>query len=381
MQCTADAAPRHSISVVIPTYRGSEKLLELVKSILKCNSHPAEVIVVADEPDPRVISELSKIQVDPLPLKLVVRGERRGKVSALNEASSVATGDILVFLDDDVLIEDSKFFEKISSAMEGCDILDIKKVIVGKGLLAKLVYMEYTAYNFVSKLMAKLAGRTIAINGAAFAVKRGAFELIGGFKPCLAEDLDFALRSFVRKCRFGYLDSTYVLNYAPSSWRHWFRQRKRWAVGFASWLKENYRTILRAIREMPHILIPCIILALPSLLTMSVAMSFYNFTYPKATYVALLSLALFIRELLPLTAAVSVTILVKYTLTTLLLGIIMVTVGALQLVMARLTRMKPYVYLIPLYLLFYQAIWFTVLVAGFVRVLAFGNERVDDWVV
>ena len=376
MQRTANL----SISVVIPSYRGGGGLVELVRDVLRCNEPPHEVVVVVDDPDPAALEELSRLDGNGR-LKLLVRGERRGKVSALNEAARAARGDVLVFLDDDVRVPDAKFFDKICEAMRSCDILDIKKVIVGRGLLSKLVYIEYTSYNFVSKLMARIAGRTIGINGAAFAVRREAFELVGGFRACVAEDLDFALRSFFRGLRFGYLDSTYVLNFAPRGWRHWFKQRKRWAVGLALWLRDNYRALLRAIKEVPHVVVPALILLMPSLLTLTVALALPGPLYYKATYVALLSLATALREALPVSAVLSATLLIKYTVATILLAVLTVAVGALQLAMAKLTGMKAHVHLIPAYLLLYQPVWLTILIAGMVRVYIFGSERVEDWVV
>jgi len=369
-----------TVSVVIPTYRGGNGLVELVRGLMNCNARPLEIIVIVDDPDREALNGLLTEFSDPS-VKVFLREGRQGKVSALNEALKLVRGDVVLFLDDDVRVDDPRFIDKVAEAMKSCDLLDVKKVIVGKGLLAKLVYIEYTAYNFASKMMAKLAGRAIAINGAAFAVKRRAIDEIGYFKPCLAEDLDFALRSFVKGCRFSFLDSTYVLNYAPSSWTHWLKQRKRWAVGLASWLRENYRVLLRAVREVPHVIIPGIILTLPSLLTMIVALALHGMLSKKATYAALLPLSSLIRELIPVTAAVSISLIMTYTVTTLAFAFLLLSLGVLQYVIAKVTGLKPYAHLIPVYLLFYQTVWLTILSVGLIRVLIFGDERVEDWVV
>jgi len=368
------------LSVVIPSYKGGSRLLRLVESLLKCEGKPTDLVVVVDEPEESAVEELSRLCAKGS-CKLVVRRSRLGKVSALNEALALARGDVVLFLDDDVAVEDPLFLKRIVREMEDCDIADIKKVVVGRGLLAGLVYIEYVAYNFASKMMAKLARRTIALNGAAFAVKREALQALGGFRRRLSEDFDFALRAFLMGLRFKYIDSTYVLNYAPSSWGKWLKQRKRWAVALASWLKENWRALLYAARRMPHVLVAGLVVSLPSLLTTGLALALYNLAYAKAAYAILLPLASLLREAIPFAALFTVTLHVTYAATTLALALLVAALGLLHVAVSKHVRMRPRAHLLPVYLLFYQPLWLTVLLAGLVRVLLLGDEKVDDWVV
>ncbi|MEM0024805.1 MAG: glycosyltransferase family 2 protein [Thermofilaceae archaeon] len=373
----AEALP---VSVVIPSYRGGKRLVELVESLIRCNDPPGEIVVVVDDPDPETLQALKSLSSS-VPMQLLAREGRRGKVSAVNEAVKLAKCDTVLFLDDDVLIEDPHFFSKVYEAMRDCDLLDIKKRVAGEGLLAKLVHIEYTAYNFASKLMAKLARRTIAINGAAFAVKRSALESVGSFRPRLSEDFDLALRLYLKGCRFSFLDSTYVLNYAPSSWTHWLKQRKRWAVAFASWLRENFWTVLKVLVRMPHAILPGLLLSMPALLTTAVLMGLRDFAHVKLAYALLLPLSSLARFLLPAAAALSITLHVAYATTTLAILIFIVAFAVANSIIARLMGMKPHTCITPIYLLVYQVLWLTILLVGLIRVFVFNNERVEDWVV
>jgi len=243
------------------------------------------------------------------------------------------------------------------------------------------VYMEYAAYNFASKLMAKLAGRTVAINGAAFAVRREALQALGGFRRRLSEDSDLALRAFILGLRFKYIDSTYVLNYASSSWGKWLKQRKRWAAALASWLKEDLRSLFSAVRRMPHALVPGLIVSLPSLVTTALALTLYNLAYAKAAYAILVPLASLLKEAVSFAAAFTVALHVTYAATTLALALLVALLGLLHVAISKHVRMASRAHLLPVYLLFYQPLWLTVLLAGLVRVLLLGDEKVDDWVV
>ncbi len=363
-----------SITVIIPSYRGGPNLVKLARRLLEGSYRRAEVLVVVDEPSGGLLEELSSIGG----CRIIARGWRLGKVSALNTALKLSRGELVVFLDDDVAVEDPEFLRKIAEAMEGYDVGDIKKVVIGQGLLAKLIHVEYVAYNFASKLMAKAAGRSIAVNGAAFAMRKKAVEELGSFSPVVSEDFDIMLRSFRAGHRFTYIDSTYVLNYAPTSWSKWLKQRKRWAIGVALFVRENFRELCGAFAKMPQALIPGLLFSLPSLITSMLVTLLRNQLYGKAAYVVLLSLSSLLEKLVPAAAVITVGLHLTYVVPVLLTAVLL---ACLHCAAARIIRVKAYVYLYPLYLLVYQPVWFTILMAGFLRVLLFRKTNVEDWVV
>jgi len=364
------------VSVVIPAYRGGRELVQLVERLLSDGYPRKEVVVAVDEPLPVVLEALEK-----LGCKLLVNNGRRGKVHALNEALKVTDGEILVFLDDDVAVEDEGFLRKIAEAMRSCDVADVKKVIVGRSLLAKLVYIEYVAVNFAGMLMARLSGYTVAFNGAAFAIRRRALESIGGFPATLTEDFDLGLRCFLHRLRYTFVDSTYVLNYPPASWREWYKQRKRWAVGVSDWLRRNYRVLLRAVGGMPHVLLPGLVLLLPSLVTFSITLILYNLTHFKAAALLLIGLSSLVSQLLPLATLVTLNIQLVYLLTALPLLVPLLVFTAWHVAAARRLSMRSEAHLYPVYLFFYQVLWLVILLAGLVRVLVLKRTDVEDWVV
>lgn len=372
------ASQGRKVSVIIPSYRGSERLVRLVKRVASLPYEDKEVVVVVDEPLREVAEELRRIGG----VKLILRPKRGGKVSALNEALRESSGEVVIFLDDDVYVEDDRFIEKVLKAMEGYDIADIKKVIVDTGgILSKLVYIEYASYNFASKLMARAARRTVAVNGAAFAVRRKALDEIGYFRPSISEDFDIALRSFKAKHNFTYIENTYVLNYPPSDFRKWFKQRKRWAIGLAAWLEENFADALKTLLRMPHAVIPGLLLALPSLSSALITFVLSNHVYEKTAYLFMLTLSSLVAQALPFASILLLNIQLIY----------LVKAGAIltaffvflfwQFAASRAVKMKSYLYLYPVYFFVYQPLWLTILLAGFIRVIVLRRKSVEDWVV
>jgi len=70
---------------------------------------------------------------------------------------------------------------------------------------------------------------------------------------CSSGDLDMGIRSFKEGIRFKYLEDIAVQTRIPSSWRMWFKQRKRWGVGTALFLKEYFRDLVRIVRKYPRV--------------------------------------------------------------------------------------------------------------------------------
>jgi len=371
----AAQVPRDSI--IIPAYRGDSRLIELAKRVL-ADPYPAkELVIVLDEPLASVAQQLAELQG----CKLLISPVRMGKVRALNRALKESKGDILILLDDDVLIEDEGFISKIANSMKRYDLADIKKVIVGDSLLAKLVYIEYVAVNFASKLMAKYAGRTLAINGAAFAIKREVLEKLGGFPATLTEDFDLGLKCFISGCSFTYIEETHVLNFPPDSWGEWLKQRKRWAVGVADWLRRNFHAILTAVVAAPHIIIPSLLLLVPSIATFALTLALYNFSVYKALLLALLLLASAVSQVIPVATALTVNVQLLYLVTTTPLLVALAVFALWHAAASRSLGLRSRVLYYPLYLFVYQTLWLVILLAGFFRVIVFRKTSVDDWVV
>ena len=87
------------VSLVIPTYKRQADLRECLRSVFDLESLPYEVIVV--DSNSRDGTEELK---NSFPIKFISTEEKRGHPSAMNLGISLANGDIVAFLDDDVVV-------------------------------------------------------------------------------------------------------------------------------------------------------------------------------------------------------------------------------------------------------------------------------------
>src|SRR5262245_56319539 len=97
------------VSVVVPTYRRFEPLLNTLRDLL-AQDYPGLEIVVADQ-NPQWPAELQpqRIAFQNNPNMRWLSLEVPGVVAARNEAVRVSRGEILLFVDDDVEIRDPQF--------------------------------------------------------------------------------------------------------------------------------------------------------------------------------------------------------------------------------------------------------------------------------
>ncbi len=365
------------VSVIIPSFKGSSRLVELVNRLVEDDYHNKEVLVVVDAPSQEVAEKLKH-----QPVKTILRHKREGRVSALKEAFKHSSGELLVFMDDDVSFTDKGFLSRVVESMKGFEIGEFMKIVEGNGLLAQTVNYEFMSFNYGSMVLANKTGKCLGLNGAAFAIWRHAYEKIGGFRHKIPDDFDMGIRSYLAGLRFGFVKNPHVINYAPSSWRDWFKQRVRWGIGAAVWVKENWRTLLKIIREKPSLILLLLFLILPSLASFTITFFLNTLLEDRLIWMGLLALSSLYSGLLPFATLFSYGLFVKILLLFTKTLIALVAAFALFSVFYyRIAEEMGFRFnLIKFAFLYfvYSPLWFTILLSGFVRVFVFNKNSLKD---
>lgn len=175
------------ISCIIPAFDAPDFLLQAVSSVVKSAercAQPVELIIVHVGKTGKTEKAVSHLN---LPIQLIsVTCPYPGYATPKNFGANLAVGDILVFLDDDCIIEENFFSEVVEKSSN--------PTYVGGGVR----YVKLTRYSipiliFLSfwMLYAKLHHITIG----AFWVRKNIFKEIGGFLEYTQfNDIEFALR-------------------------------------------------------------------------------------------------------------------------------------------------------------------------------------------
>jgi len=192
------------VSVVIASYRRRSHLLRVLDQLVPQGYQPHEVFVVDASP---LVEQLTDSQVTGYPDWLYyLRYVGQGNASRQrNEALKRCSGDLVLFLDDDVefgpdLIEKyvAAFQESGADGVNGVVLLPGEKLSRSPKLLHPIPIQRaggpnYQAYDGIIE--------THVICSASFAATRSALMVIGGFDEQLygtRDDVDLALR-MVRK--------------------------------------------------------------------------------------------------------------------------------------------------------------------------------------
>jgi cellulose synthase/poly-beta-1,6-N-acetylglucosamine synthase-like glycosyltransferase len=250
------------ISVLVPVYREIKRADDIVAKILANDWQDKEMIVVVDgETTPAIEAAL-----DPYRDRISVRynGCQLGKAASINHVAMSLDTDVILMMDNDIdMSTDPAFLAKLAACMNDNDLAEIPKEGAGKSLIARMMAFEFLTNAMLSYTMARSAGYSPSMNGAAFAVRASLFRELGGFRAVVNEDMDFAARAFKLRARFGYPVGLKVRNDAPETLKQWLVQRKRWALNNVLWLKDNFTSVVGKLLRMPAFYISALVMLFP----------------------------------------------------------------------------------------------------------------------
>ena len=210
------------LSIIIPTKNRVQILTQLLQSIgqlQELDSIRPDVIVADNNSADNTYDAVSGMAKD-FPTRVqVVQVYRPGKSSAVNDAVKSATGEILAFLDDDVVVDKTwliaveSFFRQVDyQAGQGRILLQPPGNVDPE--IQRLVQCYRTIPNLEYDLDVK---KIHSLNGANMFVTRDAFNRVGGFDERLgpgasgtSEDVDFARRLARAGVAIGYAPQAVV---------------------------------------------------------------------------------------------------------------------------------------------------------------------------
>lgn len=184
-----------TLSYIIPFRNSRDTITDALDSVFKDGS-ASEVILVDDgstDETNKLIEEYIKSGKN---IKYIRNPESRGAALSRNIGAGAAKGDILVFLDSDIVIPKGTG-NKIEGYFAGDKISPVPDAIVANRAReclcrnAASMYKNYwTSFNF-----SRLKGWTPFLCSSFFAIKKEAFKDVGGFRDIKhAEDNDLGYR-------------------------------------------------------------------------------------------------------------------------------------------------------------------------------------------
>ena len=244
------------ISIFIPAHNEENTIEATVKSVCQSeyykNEEPNfEVIVINDGSTDSTGEILAEIKKDLPQLKIVTRHPPRsgkGKGFVLNDALTLSQGEIIGVFDADTQIK-TDYLMTIVQYLNG-DIDGVQSRVKmfnrDENFLARMQHLEFASFG--NTLIAKdNLGSTGFLGGNGQFVKKDAIIDCGrwdGF--AVTEDLNLAIKIILQGGKIRYCGECAVYQEAVTTWRAFFRQRVRWAIGNFETLFVYFPQIIRA---------------------------------------------------------------------------------------------------------------------------------------
>jgi GT2 family glycosyltransferase len=177
------------VSVIIPVFNGDRTLRDCLEAVCRSTYRNVEVLVVDDHS-----TDGSPDVVRQFPCRLIQMEQNRGAAAARNRGAGLARGDLLVFLDADIVIEPDTL-EKMVSVL--CSRPDVS-ALFGSYQKDTIPTNFLSAYKNLLHHYTHQTSRTDAATfcGGFGAVRRDAFLQCRGFDESRRslEDIEFGYR-------------------------------------------------------------------------------------------------------------------------------------------------------------------------------------------
>ena len=205
------------VSIVIPTYNGSKKIVKLLEGLEQQTFTDFETIIIIDgsQDDTYEILQSKKYKLQSLRIE---NQSNKGRAGARNSGAALTTGDILLFVDDDI-IPVKEFVQLHAKAQEQHDIvvgfLEPYDTAKKKEVFA---YSDYNNLKWNTNIQEKNKDM-FYITANNFSIKKKIFDEVGGFDGRLrdAEDFDLAIRLKERRHEIAYEPRAIGYHMLPSS--------------------------------------------------------------------------------------------------------------------------------------------------------------------
>lgn len=236
------------ISILVAAYNEESSIADTLHSIAK-GGYPGEFeVLVIDDGSNDATSAV--VEANPYPwLRLLRQPRNMGKSAALNRGLAEAKYDYVVTLDaDSYLYGDAlerlveRYFSDPASTRAVAGTMLVRNSR-GNWITRAQEWDYFHGISAIKRVQSLFQGTMVA-QGAFSIYDREALREVGGWKPCVGEDIVLTWAMLERGWRVGHAEDACCFTNVPDTLRQFVRQRQRWSRG-----------MMEAFRQHPRILV------------------------------------------------------------------------------------------------------------------------------
>lgn len=123
-----------NISIIIPTYNRYDDLSQTLESIFHQTTYPKEILIIDDSENESIsnliIKESSRFDNLGVDLKYFRNPHQKGLTIARNLGMKLAYGEIILFLDDDVILDRDSIIQIIKVYTQHPNVIGFQRFII-----------------------------------------------------------------------------------------------------------------------------------------------------------------------------------------------------------------------------------------------------------
>jgi biofilm PGA synthesis N-glycosyltransferase PgaC len=237
------------VTLVIAAYNEERVLLETLEYALR-QDYPGKLeIMVADDGSTDATRAIAEAVAGPDPRVQVVTIEHGGKSEALNAALADVRTPVVATIDADTLLMPYALRRAVARMLSSPpDTVAVAGSVLVRnsraGALARVQEWDYfLAIASVKRQQALFQG-TLVAQGAFSVYRTEAVRRAGGWPNRIGEDIVLTWALIRDGGRTIFEPTAIAFTHAPVRFRHFVRQRRRWARGMIEGLREHGRQLL-----------------------------------------------------------------------------------------------------------------------------------------
>ena len=284
------------VSVLIPAWNEEVGIIKTLNSVINTSYQELEIIIINDGSTDSThqlvldfirsyelnneISQIATIKYIKLP--------NNGKAVAINHGLKIATGEFIITLDADSVMDRDMIHNIIKRFSDDKVAAVAGNVIIGnrKKPIELLQQLEYL-HGFCFKRADSNFNSVHIIGGATAAYRKSALVAVGGFdESIITEDVEISTRLLAEGYKTRYASNAVVYTEGPADWKSLGSQRLRWKFGrIQTYTKHsklflnpssNYNAYLTFLVLPIAIYVELMLLLEPIILTLFYAYTFYT---------------------------------------------------------------------------------------------------------
>lgn len=245
-----------ALSILVAAYQEERTIIHTLASIARERyPGPLEILILNDGSSDGT-AEAAKRAKDNLhfpdnaTVRIINYEQNRGKAAVLNSGLHEARHDLVVTIDADTRLRaDSltKIVERLLSDPPNTRAV-AGAILVGNSretLMAGLQEWDYFHGIAAVKRMQSMYHGTLVAQGAFSIYYREALIEVGGWPECVGEDIVLTWALLRQGYRTGYAEDAVAFTSAPTSYRVFAHQRRRWARGLVEALNKHQPLLVK----------------------------------------------------------------------------------------------------------------------------------------